>query len=279
MMLRKLGIIAGGGALPFEIINFCKISKRPYFVIALKGQADVSPILETSPHKWVRLGAIGKAIKYLKIENANLLVLAGSVTRPSLSSLSPDVWTAKFLAKMGYSLLGDDGLLKALLQSLQYDEGFSIIGPDELLPHLVAKEGVYGKIKPSKEDHQDILIGIKGALSIGKQDVGQAAIARKGKIVAFENSMGTDKLLKSIDPVLITKKEGVLVKMSKPNQELRTDLPTIGPKTIINATKLRLCGIAIEANKSLILYKKQTIKAADESNMFIIGIKKQHSWK
>ena len=94
-MLRKLGIIAGGGSLPIEIINLCKVSKRPYFVIALKGQTDVNPIIETSPHKWIRLGAIGKAIKYLNKENINLLVLAGSVTCPTISSLSPDIWTAK----------------------------------------------------------------------------------------------------------------------------------------------------------------------------------------
>ena len=272
MRMHKLGIIAGSGLLPREIIKYCKLSNKPYFVIAIKGQAEPSLVLNKIPHKWLRLGEAGKIIKLLRLQNVTQLVMAGSIKRPSLKDLNPDIWTVKFFAKTGAAILGDDGLLSSLCSVLHEQEGFDIIAPDELLPELLTKEGIYGLISPSAENKKDILTGVAAALELGSRDLGQAAVVRNREVIGLEDWRGTDSLLKDINPSSNCQRAGVLVKVSKPKQDRRIDLPTIGPNTIINVKNSGLCGIAIESGHSFILDKKHTIESADKKGLFIFGI-------
>ncbi|MGF1640767.1 MAG: hypothetical protein ACFCUO_07440 [Rhodospirillales bacterium] len=128
----KLGIIAGEGDLAARVIAACRDRGRPFFVLALEGHA-VPEVVADTPHAWVRLGAIGTALKLLRRERVAELILAGSVQRPSLAALKPDFWAVRFLAKNGTKVADDDGLLRALVDEMERSEGFRVIEADALL--------------------------------------------------------------------------------------------------------------------------------------------------
>ena len=275
MMRPKLGIIAGGGELPGEIIKHCQATGRDFFIVALMDQANASDLVDV-PHEWVRLGAAGKAIKLLRSHAVEELVLAGSVNRPSLSALRPDLWTAKFFAKTGAAGLGDDGLLSALISALQNREGFKVVGSDDLLPDLIAPEGILGQVSPSADDHHDITVGIQAAQDLGTQDIGQAVVVRERQVIGQEDDQGTDVLISTITQLPNGERTGVLVKTAKPQQERRADLPTIGPETIEGVYGAGLAGIALEAGSAIILDRANVIERADHYGVFVIGVKAEN---
>lgn len=267
----KLGILAGGGKLPGLVIQACRESSRPYFIIAFEDQTPTETVAG-HPHAWVRLGAAGKAIGLLREAGVEELVMAGPIRRPSLGALMPDGWAALFLAKTGAMALGDDGLLSALIQELERSEGFRVIGADDMLPHLLAPMGVYGALEPDEQALDDIEEGIRAARATGAQDAGQAAVVQQGRVLCVEGREGTDDMLDRAGEVRSAGPGGVLVKVSKPGQETRADLPTIGVTTVKAARAAGLSGIAVEAAGTLIVDKTAVIKAADAAGLFIIGI-------
>ena len=115
-MHKKLGIIAGGGAIPQDLINFCKENKRDYFVIAIEGNADKALIDDSIPHAWIRIGQAGTGFKKLAEEKVEEVIMIGTIKRPTLKDLVPDMRTAAFFAKVGMKSLGDDGILRALVK-------------------------------------------------------------------------------------------------------------------------------------------------------------------
>ena len=158
-MSNKLGIIAGAGALPARVVEACRSKGRDCFVLAFKGHTDPKTV-EAVPHAWVRLGAVGAAIKFLHKAGVKELVLAGPVGRPSLSSLRPDVRGARLLAKAGVAALSDDGLLRTAIKELE-EEGFRVVGADDVFDDLLTPEGVLGKISPDAQAKSDINYGIE----------------------------------------------------------------------------------------------------------------------
>ena len=265
-MQPKLGVIAGGGELPARLIQSCKETGREFFVIAFEGQT--APAIFSSddvPHAWVRLGAAGKTLQLLRDAAVEEVVMVGAIKRPSLKDLRPDMWATKFFATSGAATLGDDGLLKALIKALE-GEGFGVVGVDQLLPDIIAPKGVYGSVSPSRDDLADINVARQAALSIGVEDKGQGTIACEGKVVAIEDEAGTDAMIGR------SGKGGVLVKVSKPGQETRADLPTIGVTTVEAAARAGLKGIAVEAGKALVVDMAGVIESANREGLFITGI-------
>ncbi|MCH7833454.1 MAG: UDP-2,3-diacylglucosamine diphosphatase LpxI, partial [Proteobacteria bacterium] len=222
-----LGILAGSGPLPARIVQVCRDSGREYFVVAFKDQADKGAFGD-DPHVWVRLGAAGKAIEHLRDAGCQELVMAGVVRRPSFAALRPDMWLAGFFAKSGAQTLGDGNLLKTLIRTLEDSEGFRIVGADSLLPDLLAEKGVYGRVKPDRQAEDDIQCGIEAARDIGRRDIAQGAVAQLGQVLAVEDENGTDALLNEVRKLRLDGPGGVLVKVKKPDQEYRGDLPPIG---------------------------------------------------
>jgi len=270
-MRPKLGIIAGRGELPREIIDECRRIGRSCFVVALKGQADPE-ITTDCPHLWVRLGAAGKTIAAFRRENVSELVMAGSVNRPSLLQLCPDLWALRFFLRTGVANKGDNSLLQALVNALETREGFQVVGAHTLLPDLLASEGCLGEVTPSGDAQRDIKVAWKAARDLGRRDVGQAVVARDGALVAEESASGTAAMLAAVRPDGKNACNGVLVKVAKPGQELRADMPTIGPDTLTQVSKAGLAGIAIEAGKTIILNKKETLETANRLKIFIVGL-------
>ncbi len=134
MTLPKLGILAGAGDLPRSVVEACRRSGRPFFVLAFKDQTEPGTVGDDTPHAWVRLGAAGTALKTLRRNEVEELVLAGPIDRPSLSALKPDLWATMFLARVGPSALTDtDGLLGAFIHELEQKEGFRVVDVETVL--------------------------------------------------------------------------------------------------------------------------------------------------
>lgn len=270
-MPPKLGILAGGGELPARIIEACGKSRREFFVVAFKDQTAAETVAGT-PHAWVRLGAAGKTVKLLRQAGVEELVMAGRIRRPSLAALRPDGWTARFIAKAGAMGLGDDGLLSALVRELETVEGFRVVGPESLLPESLATAGVYGVVRPDEQALRDIERGIDVARGIGDLDVGQAAVVQAGLVLAVEAVEGTDAMLERCRGLRREGPGGVLVKVRKPGQESRVDLPTIGVSTVEGAAAAGLDGIAVEAGGGLVVDRAAVVERADEAGLFVIGV-------
>ena len=270
-MMKKLGIIAGGGSLPRQLIDGCRAQGRPFAVVGLKDFALPASI-GADVGLWIRLGEAGKAVKFFHEQGVEEIVMIGPVRRPSLFQLRPDWWTAKFLAKIGFKAFGDDHLLTSVIKYIE-TEGFKIIGVHEILGDILATEGVFGKIKPDEQALADIEHGVKIARGLGALDVGQSVIVQQGIVLGVEAVEGTDALIKRCKDLKRDGLGGVLVKTKKPQQEQRADLPTIGVSTVENAADSGLRGIAVQAGKTLIVDRAAVVEKADELGLFVVGVK------
>jgi len=270
-MPRKIGILAGGGPLPVRLIRSCRAAGHPFFVAAFEDQTDPDTV-DGVPHAWVRLGAAGTLIEKLREAGVEDLVFAGGIRRPSLTALRPDTRAAALLARAGARALGDDGLLSAVIRELEEREGFRVIGPDILLPDDLAQLGVYGAVAPDAAALDDIERGIEAASAIGTLDIGQAAVVQQGLVLAVEAIEGTDAMLARCADLRRQGPGGVLVKMKKPGQEARADLPTIGVVTVDAAVAAGLRGIAVEAHGALVINRPAVVRAANAAAIFVIGV-------
>ena len=265
-----LGIIAGNGSLPRQLIDACLRTGRSVFVVAIENETDANTPADV-PHIWIRLGAIGTAIESLKRAGVEELVLAGKINRPSISSLMPDAMGAKLISKLGFSIFsGDAGIFKTIISFLEA-EGFRVIGIDDVLHDLVAPEGPIGHHIPDKQSQKDIELGARIVRAIGMFDIGQGVIVKNGLVLGIEAAEGTDALIERCKTLKGDGKGGVLVKARKPIQEERVDLPTIGARTIELIHQAGFAGVAVEAKHSLIVARRDVIRLADSLGVFVIG--------
>ena len=269
-MADRLGIVAGGGTLPRRLVECCRAAGRDVFVLAVEGAAEPATV-EGVPHAWCRLGAAATGLALLRENQVTELVLAGGIRRPSLSALQPDWRAAKMFARVGYRALGDGGLLSAVVKELE-QEGFRVVGPDQLLGRALAPEGPLGRIRPDELSQADIERGLRVARTLGVLDIGQAVIVQQGLVLGVEAIEGTDELLRRCAALRREGPGGVLVKIEKPGQDPRADRPTIGLRTVLLAAEAGLQGIAVEANATIVLDHDEVIRAADHAGLFVVGL-------
>jgi UDP-2,3-diacylglucosamine hydrolase len=269
-MVGRLGILAGAGELPRRIIAACRAADRDFFVLAFEGEVDPA-ILADVPHATVRLGAAGEGFRLLHEAGVDELVFAGSLKRPTVTSLRPDWRAAKFFARIGYRALGDDGLLSAVIAELE-GEGFKVVGADTLLRDDLAPHGLFGLVAPDAQAEADIAHGLTIARALGALDIGQAVVVQQGLVLGVEAIEGTDALLMRCRDLRREGPGGVLVKIAKPRQERRADLPTIGRRTVEAAHAAGLRGIAVEAGSTIVLDRPAIVAAADAAGLFVIGV-------
>jgi len=268
---RKLGIIAGGGTLPQTLIQHCIQNEIPYFVLAVTGNASEGDFSPDIPHKFIRIGQAGTGLKHLRDEKVQDIVMIGTIRRPSLADLVPDLRTAAFFSKIGLKSLGDDGILRALIKEIE-GEKMKVVGIHEIMPDLLLSSGVLTKKKPDKQALADIKRGVQAALKLGELDIGQSVVVQQGLVLGLEGIEGTDELIKRCGTYKRKGDGGVLVKLRKTTQDMRVDLPTIGVNTIENAHQSGLKGLAVHAGNALIADKKSVIELANKYKMFLIGI-------
>ena len=269
---RKLGIIAGGGNIPQKLISECISRNIDFVVLAIEGNADKNLFDGTNiPHKWIRIGQAGTGFKYFAEQKVQDVVMIGTIRRPSFFDIVPDLRTTAFFAKISAKALGDDGLLRAVVDEIEKD-GMRVKGVHEVMSDILIKEGILTKRKPSKQDLIDIKRGIEAALTLGKLDIGQAVIVQQGLVLGVEGIEGTDELIRRCKDYRRKGGGGVLVKLRKPQQDMRIDLPTIGSRSVERAHETGLEGIIVHAGNGLIVDEKETIDLANKYGMYIVGV-------
>lgn len=272
---KKIGIIAGGGGLPVELARYCESSNTPYFVSRIDGSADAE--LEKHPGAAFNLGEAGARKTSLREAGCDAVVIAGIVMRPDYATLKLDEDGAKLAMRVAAAgTRGDDALLRALIEYFE-DADFQVVGAHEVAPPLAAGAGVLGLHAPDVAAKADITKAAVVADVIGAWDVGQCVCVCNGYVLAVEAAEGTDALIARVGSLPIhlrgtpEKRRGVLLKRPKPSQERRIDMPTIGLRTIENAGKAGLAGIALEAGGALIVDREAVVARANELGMFLIG--------
>lgn len=274
----RVGIIAGGGSLPVEVAAGLVEGGHPPVIILIEGQADRLSDLASYEHESLALEDIGALVALLRRRRISHLVLAGEIKRrPRLVDMRPSLSLLALIPSVVMALArGDDGLLRILTRGLEA-RGIKVVGAHEVVPRLVAAEGPLTKALPRKSDWRDIEAAHAAAKAIGALDIGQAAIAIGGRAIALEGIEGTSGLLDRTKQLrghgrLAGKTRGVLVKCAKPGQELRADLPSIGPRTVEAAHAAGLAGIAVEAGRSLILEGPTVVARANALGLFVVGL-------
>ncbi len=269
--MTPLGIIAGGGPLPGQVAEAARQAGRKVFVIALDGYAEL-PLVASFPHVVARLGAAGRILALLREAGCQDLVLIGPVRRPSLLDLRPDGEGARILARIGRAAFGgDDGFLAAVVRVLG-EEGFRILGAHEVLESAVGPEGLLTRLAADADARADIARGVQVARALGAVDVGQGCVVQQGIVLAVEAIEGTDQMLARAAGLARPGPGGVLVKLVKPGQDRRADLPMIGPRTIDAAAAAGLRGIAFEAGGTLFTERAACVARADAAGLFLLGI-------
>lgn len=269
--MGPLGVVAGGGALPGQVAAAARAGGRGVFIVALESYADPD-VVGAFPHEVVRLGAIGAAIGALKRAGCREIVLAGPVKRPSLLDLRPDAVGARMLARIGRAAFaGDDGLLAAIVRVLG-EEGFTVLGAHEVMDEVLAPAGLLSTAAPDAAALADIARGVVVLRALGAADVGQACVVQQGMVLAVEAAEGTDAMIARAGPLARPGPGGVLVKLVKPGQERRADLPTLGAATVRGAVEAGLRGVAFEARGAILIDREAMRQAADAAGLFLLGI-------
>jgi len=271
MALPGLGIIAGSGPLPASVALAAQAAGRSVFIIGLDGHAEAAR-LAPFPHAFMRMGAANRMLTLLREKGCRDLVLVGPIKRPSFFDLRPEADGMRLLTRIGRAAFaGDDGLLKAVIRVLG-EEGFRVLGAHEVLGGLVGRAGLMTKAKPDDQAMADIARGVAVCRALGTADVGQGCVVQAGIVLAVEAVEGTDAMLKRCGPLAWPGPGGVLVKLVKPGQDRRADLPTIGAETVRGAIEAGLRGLAFEGGGTIIMDRDAMVGAADAAGFFILGL-------
>lgn len=260
---QDIVIVAGSGRLPVLLAEACAASGRSPLIAVVSGHGR-SEDFSAYPQTSFRIGTTGKMIDTLKRQGFRHIVLAGGLSRPTWKDLRPDWKTLLFFMKNGLRRKGDDGLLRAAARILE-KEGFTVYAPQTLLTALQVVPGPLGRIEPAQADHDAIELGFMAAGVLGAEDRGQAVIVKGDKVIDREDSSGTAALIARHKGV----KGAILVKRSKPQQDKRLDMPTIGADTVTQAHAAGLKGIAIEAQAVYVLDRAEVVRLADQYGLFV----------
>jgi UDP-2,3-diacylglucosamine hydrolase len=270
-MPRSLGIVAGGGVLPARVAAAAKAAGRRVFILGLEGFADPA-VLAPWPHEIQRMGKAGRILAALREHGCQDLVMIGPVRRPSLLDMRPDAEGARILARIGRAAFaGDDGLLAAVIKVFG-EEGFSVIGAHEVMREVLAPSGVLTRTAPDAQAMADIHRGVEVARLLGTADVGQGCVVQQGLVLAVEAIEGTDAMLARAATLRRDGIGGVLVKLVKPGQDKRADMPTVGPETVRNAVAAGLRGLAFEAQATILADREACLATADAAGLFMLGL-------
>lgn len=279
----RIGIVAGGGRLPLLVAESVALRGQKPVVILLDGEADDPAAYAAFTTERLELESASRLLPILRSHGIERVVLAGAVQRrPRLRDMRLDHRTIAALPKVAKAIWQGDNVLLSALIGIFESYGIKVVGAHEVAPSLLAIEGPLTKARPKKADQHDIEAARQAALAIGELDIGQAAVSIGGRVIALEGIEGTEGLLERVAGLrdhgrLAGKKGGVLVKVCKPQQDPRADLPAIGPRTVEFAHSAGLAGIAVEAGRALVLDGPELVRSANERGMFVVGLKSRQA--
>jgi UDP-2,3-diacylglucosamine hydrolase len=272
-----VGLIAAGGVMPFAVADSLIARGINPVLFALRGSCDPVKVARFRYH-WISIGQIGRLTKLLRSENCRDLVFIGTLVRPALSEIRLDWGTLRVIPRVLKAFRGgDDHLLSGIGGILERD-GFRMVGIKDVAPEFLMPEGCLTRASPDENAAADIARGREVLHALSPFDIGQAAIVIDGHVVGVEDIEGTDGLLARVarlraeGRIRARTARGVLVKAPKSTQDLRFDLPTMGPRTVEGAAAAQLAGIAIVAGNTIVVEPQTMIEAADAASLFVTGL-------
>lgn len=266
--MKKLGLIAGNGTFPLIFAEEAKREGYTVFAVAHRGETDAAIENVADDVAWIYVGQLGRIVKAFQRAGVTQAVMAGGIRKIRLfGNFRPDLRGARFLAKM--KSREDDALLRGIADELAA-EGIKIVESTLCLSHIVAGHGVFTKRAPRPEEWDDIKLGFRMAKEIGKLGIGQTIVVKNQVVVAVEAVEGTDAAIQRGGT--LAKSGCVVVKVSKPHQDLRFDVPAIGMDTIHNMHKIAGVALAVEAGKTILLEKDRMLALANDYGIAVVGV-------
>jgi DUF1009 family protein len=272
-----IGLIAAGGVMPFAVADSLVARGLTPVLFAVRGACDAAQAARFR-HHWISVGQLGRATHLFKSEGCRDLMFIGALVRPSLSEIRLDWGTLRALGKIWTSFRGgDDHLLSGIGRILE-EQGFRMVGIKDAAPDLLMPPGSLTAMKPDGSAEADIAKGRQVLAALGPFDIGQAVVVIDGHVVGIEDIEGTDGLLARITQLRAQGRirakagRGVLVKAPKAGQDLRYDLPAVGPRTVEGAANAQLAGIAAVAGNTVVAEPQALIAAADKARVFGTGV-------
>lgn len=269
--MENIGIIAGGGQFPELFIEAARKAGRRVVVVAHKGETLETVAEAADAACWVKLGQLGKLISFFKTQGVTETVFLGTITKTKIfRDVLPDFKALTLWNKIDRKQ--DDAILRAIATTLE-KEGIKVLESTLYLSHLLFPEGILTKVKPNKQQRQDIEFGWQNARVIGAMDIGQCVVVRNCSVVAVEAIEGTDATI--LRGGELAKEKCVVVKVRKPGQDFRFDLPATGIKTIETLQSVKGSVLAVEAGQSLLFDREEMIQKANEAGIIVVGVREK----
>lgn len=268
---RKIGIIAGAGQFPLLFIEAAKRAGRKVVVVAHKNETAAVVAEAADAACWVKLGQLGKMIRFFKDQATGEVVFLGAITKTKIfRDVLPDLKCLMLWNTIDTKQ--DDAILRAVAGAIEA-EGIKVLESTLYLRHLLFPKGVLTKKKPNRKQREDIAFGWMNARAIGKLDIGQCVVVRNLSVAAVEAMEGTDAAI--LRGGKLVKEKAVVVKVKKPGQDFRFDLPATGLTTIENLTSVHGEVLAVEAGQSLLFDREKVIQAADAAGIVVVGVEEK----
>ena len=265
--MQKIGLIAGNGSFPLAFARAAR--EKGLQVIAVAHEGETAPELTDLVDGifWIKVGQLGKLIKIFKEQGISDVLMAGGIKKTRLFDGGfPDMRAVALLAKMIHKK--DDSLLRAVAEELE-SEGITVRESTLYLDNLIAKSGVLTRRKPSRDEQKDVEFGWQMAKEIGRLDIGQTVVVKDQAVLAVEAIEGTDEAIRRGGG--LCGEGAVVVKICKPQQDLRFDLPAVGSQTVKTMAGVRASCLAIEAGRTIILDREAVVAEADRAGISIVA--------
>ena len=266
-MAENIGIIAGGGQFPRLVAQQARAAGLGVVICGFQGHTDPDTAKHADAFELLHLGQLGRMISFFQEHHVTRACMAGSISKPKALDFRPDWRAAKILFSLRKK--GDDALLRAIMADIEKD-GIRIVASADLAPGLRAPRGTLSRRTPTDEEWKDLRYGWPIARSMGAFDIGQCLIVREGMVMAVECLEGTDATIKR--GAELGGNGCIAIKMVKPGQDERVDLPSVGLATVRNLVEHHYAVLAIQAEKTLIFDREEALALADEHGLAVVSL-------
>jgi DUF1009 family protein len=266
-MGETIGIIAGEGRFPFLVAEQASARGLSVAAAAFSGFSDGSLAEQVDSFREMKLGQLAKLFDFFKKNGVDKVVFAGGISKPRALDIRPDFRAMRMLLKAGTK--GDDALLRSVASELEA-EGMPVVSPLDIVPELGTPEGLLGRRRPKSHEWQDLRYGWECAAELGRWDIGQALMVRSRMIVAVEAMEGTDAMIRRGGE--LAGRGGVVVKVCKPSQDRRLDLPAVGIDTIRTMAEAGATCLGVAAGESLFFDREEAVAQADRAGISVMGL-------
>jgi len=272
-MGAPIGIIAGGGQFPMLFTKAAQKAGRRVVVAAHKGESSEELAGAADSICWVKLGQLGRIIKFLKKEGAEETVFLGTITKTRIfKEVWPDLKGLTLWNKIDTK--HDDAILRAIAGVLE-KEGIKVLDSTLYLKELLFPQGIISRKRPSKGQLVDIKFGWRMARAVGSLDIGQCLVVRDQTVLAVEAIEGTDAAIRRGGA--LGRGQAVVVKLRKPGQDFRFDLPAIGTTTVDSMIEVNAAVLAVEAGQSLLFDREAFVDKVNRAGIVVVGVREEES--